>query len=82
MKWLGERLTYQVDQIRTVLPSDVEVLHIEKGKDYCTLLTCTPYGMNTHRLLVRGVRQEYSEEKEQWKNEEKESRAVSMDERI
>lgn len=68
---LGERLTYQVDQIRTVLPSDVEVLHIEKGKDYCTLLTCTPYGMNTHRLLVRGVRQEYSEEKEQWKNEKK-----------
>lgn len=48
--------TYQVDQIRTVLPSDLNELKIEKGKDYCTLVTCTPYGVNSHRLLIRGHR--------------------------
>ena len=53
---LGETYTYQVDQIRVVLPSDVEELNITPGEDYCTLVTCTPYGINTHRLLVRGKR--------------------------
>lgn len=52
----GERLGYEVDQILTVLPEDIEPLLIVSGKDYCTLLTCTPYGVNTHRLLVRGRR--------------------------
>lgn len=53
---LNEVLTYEVDQIRTVEPNDVETLLIEEGKDYCTLVTCTPYGINTHRMLVRGHR--------------------------
>ena len=53
---LDEVLTYQVDQIRIVLPTDVSSLRIERGEDYCTLVTCTPYGVNTHRLLVRGRR--------------------------
>ena len=47
-------ITYEVDQIRIVEPTDVSLLQIEPGKDYCTLITCTPYGINTHRLLVRG----------------------------
>lgn len=54
---LDRVLTYEVDQIKTVLPRDVSDLQIVPGMDYCTLLTCTPYGINTHRLLVRGVRQ-------------------------
>ena len=53
---LGETLTYQVDQIRVVVPSDLSELQIVSGKDYCSLVTCTPYGVNTHRLLVRGHR--------------------------
>jgi sortase A len=53
---LDEVLTYEVDQIRIVLPSDLSDLTIKEGKDYCTLVTCTPYGINTHRLLVRGRR--------------------------
>ena len=53
---LDELITYQVDQIRIVLPEEVEELAIEKGEDYCTLITCTPYGVNTHRILVRGRR--------------------------
>ena len=53
---LDEVLTYQVDQIRIVEPSNMSDLAIEKDKDYATLVTCTPYGINTHRLLVRGVR--------------------------
>lgn len=55
---LGERLTYEVDQIRTVLPEDMGLIAIEPAEDYCTLLTCTPFGVNTHRLLVRGTRVE------------------------
>lgn len=55
---LDETLTYEVDQIRIVEPDDMENLAIEKGKDYCTLVTCTPYGVNSHRLLVRGHRVE------------------------
>ncbi len=53
---LGETFTYAVDQIRIVLPQEVEDLAIEPGRDYCTLVTCTPYGINTHRMLVRGHR--------------------------
>lgn len=53
---LGETLTYEVDQILTIEPDELDALAIEEGKDYCTLMTCTPYGVNTHRLLVRGHR--------------------------
>ena len=53
---LNETYTYEVDQIRVVLPQDLSNIQIEAGKDYQTLLTCTPYGVNTHRLLVRGHR--------------------------
>lgn len=49
-------LTYEIDQILIVEPSDVEPLYVEEGKDYCTLVTCTPYGINSHRMLVRGIR--------------------------
>lgn len=49
-------ITYEVDQILTVLPDDTEALAIEQGRDLCTLVTCTPYGINSHRLLVRGHR--------------------------
>ena len=59
---LGEQLVYQVDQIQTVLPSELEELYIKKGEDYCTLVTCTPYGVNTHRLFVRGTRIQHGEE--------------------
>lgn len=53
---LDETLTYEVDQIRIVLPNETSELMIEEGEDLCTLVTCTPYGINTHRLLVRGHR--------------------------
>ena len=53
---LDQVLTYQVDQIKIVTPKEFKDLLIEEGKDYCTLFTCTPYGINTHRLLVRGIR--------------------------
>ena len=53
---LDEVFTYEVDQIRIVLPEEVDELGIVPGKDYCTLVTCTPYGVNTHRMLVRGHR--------------------------
>lgn len=58
LRILDEVLTYQVDQIHIVEPEDVETLFIEENKDLCTLVTCTPYGINTHRLLVRGTRVE------------------------
>ena len=61
---LGETLAYQVDQIKTVLPYDVTYLGIEEGRDLCTLVTCTPFGVNTHRLLVRGTRIPYEEAEE------------------
>ena len=56
IRTLDEVLTYEVDQIRIVLPREVGDLCVEPGKDLCTLVTCTPYGVNTHRLLVRGHR--------------------------
>ena len=56
---LGEVLAYEVDSINTVLPTDTSLLQIETGKDLVTLVTCTPFGVNTHRLLVRGHRVPY-----------------------
>ena len=56
---LGEVLAYEVDAINTVLPTDTSLLQIEEGKDLVTLVTCTPFGVNTHRLLVRGHRVPY-----------------------
>lgn len=58
---LNETLFYQVDQIRIVEPQDLTELEIQEGKDLCTLITCTPYGINTHRMLVRGHRIEESQ---------------------
>ena len=58
---LGETLAYQVTEINTVLPYETDHLSIVPGKDLCTLVTCTPYGVNTHRLLVRGSRIPYEE---------------------
>lgn len=62
MHILDEMLTYEVDQIRIVEPRETEDLLIQKGKDLCTLVTCTPYGVNSHRLLVRGHRVDNLEE--------------------
>lgn len=59
---LGRKLAYEVDQIKVVLPDEMSDLEIVQGKDLCTLVTCTPYGINTHRLLVRGHRTKYIEE--------------------
>lgn len=56
LKILNEVLTYEVDQIRIVEPQEIAELGIARGKDYCTLVTCTPYGINSHRMLVRGRR--------------------------
>ena len=61
IKVLNETLTYEVDQILIVEPKETEALEISQGKDYCTLMTCTPYAINTHRLLVRGHRIENAE---------------------
>ena len=59
---LGNTLAYEVDSINTVVPTDTSLLQIEDGKDYVTLVTCTPFGINTHRLLVRGHRVPYTPE--------------------
>ena len=56
LRTLDETLTYQVDQILIVEPNELQALQIEEGEDLCTLVTCTPYGVNSHRLLVRGHR--------------------------
>ena len=61
---LGDTLAYRVDAINTVLPTDTHLLQIEDGKDLVTLVTCTPFGVNTHRLLVRGHRVPYTPEQE------------------
>ena len=61
---LGEVLAYEVDAINTVVPTDTSLLQIEEGKDYVTLVTCTPFGVNTHRLIVRGYRVPYVPEQE------------------
>lgn len=62
---LNQTLCYTVDQILTVLPSEMDALAIEEEKDYVTLITCTPYGINSHRLLVRGVRTPYDPQQHQ-----------------
>ncbi len=59
---LDETVTYEVDQILIVLPEEIDALQIDPEEDYCTLVTCTPYGVNTHRLLVRGRRVENAQE--------------------
>ena len=64
IRTMDEILTYEVDQIRVVEPTDLSNLQIVSGMDYCTLVTCTPYGINTHRLLVRGHRVETVNESE------------------
>lgn len=64
LRVLDEVMTYEVDQILIVEPKDVDSLMITQGEDYCTLVTCTPYGINTHRLLVRGHRIENIAESE------------------
>ena len=56
LRVLDEELTYEVDQILIVKPREADALQIIDGKEYCTLVTCTPYGINSHRLLVRGHR--------------------------
>ncbi|HAT4314012.1 TPA: class C sortase [Clostridium perfringens] len=56
---LDETLAYKVDMIDIINPDEIEKLEIEEGKDYCTLVTCTPYGVNSHRLIVRGHRTDY-----------------------
>ena len=61
---LGDTLAYKVDSINTVLPADTSLLQIEDGKDLVTLVTCTPFAINTHRLLVRGHRVPYTPEQE------------------
>lgn len=68
---LGEVLAYKVDAIHTVLPTDTSLLQIADGKDLVTLVTCTPFGVNTHRLLVRGYRVPYLPEQEAAAAEEK-----------
>ena len=61
---LGDTLAYEVDAINTVLPTDTSLLQIEEGEDLVTLVTCTPFGVNTHRLLVRGHRVLYTPDQE------------------
>ena len=61
LRVLGQKLAYKVCEINTVLPEDTGKLTIDAGRDLCTLVTCTPYGVNSHRLLVRGERTEYEE---------------------
>ena len=56
MHVLNHDMEYQVDQILEVEPTEADAIYIENGKDYVTLVTCTPYGINSHRLLIRGVR--------------------------
>ncbi|EGP5220086.1 class C sortase [Enterococcus faecium] len=73
----GRTLAYQVDQIKTVEPTDTKDLRIEKGQDFVTLLTCTPYMVNSHRLLVRGHRVPYHA-----KEVQKEVRKVSENKRF
>ena len=86
----GEKMAYKVDRITVVEPDDLDFLYIVDGKDYCTLVTCTPYGINSHRLLVRGERTDYEEAvsdedtfkpKEQtsaWMQEYRESLSISL----
>ncbi|WP_100065469.1 class C sortase [Miniphocaeibacter massiliensis] len=75
IKVLDETFAYKVDQIKTVLPDNLKYIELEK-EDFVTLITCTPYGVNSHRLLVRGVRTEYNQkEKDSIKSYNNESEA-------
>jgi len=58
---LDKTLAYRVDQVKVVVPSDISDLYVDQEQDYVTLVTCTPYGVNSHRLLIRGVRTDYKE---------------------
>lgn len=66
---LKETLAYEVVDIQSVLPDETESLNIVEGEDYCTIITCTPYGINTHRLLVTGKRVAYVDMREELRNE-------------
>ncbi|MBQ4530554.1 MAG: class C sortase [Lachnospiraceae bacterium] len=77
---LDEILAYEVDQIKVVEPEDSGELEIVEGEDYCTLVTCTPYAINTHRLLVRGKRTEYNPEQEM--NTQSQMQSGSLTKRI
>ena len=74
---LEEKLAYEIDQIKVVVPEDTSDLTIDPNKDYITLVTCTPYGENTHRLLVRGKRIPYTEEVEKKIKEEQSEKTES-----
>ncbi len=78
IKVLNQTLCYTVDQILTVLPTEMEALAIEEGQDYATLITCTPYGINSHRLLVRGVRTPYDPQQ----HESEQEQALSLWQRL
>ena len=69
MEVLGNTSAYKIDQIKTVLPNEIKDLAIVDGEDYVTLITCTPYSVNTHRLLVRGTRIDYQKAIEEQVNE-------------
>lgn len=77
---LGETLAYEVYDINVVTPDNLTKLKVEPGKDYCTLLTCTPYGVNSHRLLVHGQRTEYKEAVKQVKKQDRVVPSKWMDE--
>ena len=74
---LDDVLAYRVDQIKVVEPNESGYLDIEEGMDYCTLVTCTPYAVNTHRLLVRGIRTEYVEVQEKHKATQMQSGSIT-----
>lgn len=65
IKILDQTLAYQVDQIKVIEPEETELLKVVEDQDYVTLLTCTPYGVNSHRLLVRGVRTDFDGKKQE-----------------
>ena len=79
---LNETLAYQVDQILTVLPDQTEALQPVEGKDYVTLVTCTPYGVNTHRLLVRGIRTAFTPEDQEELEDHEETKDKTGKERL
>lgn len=79
---LDEVLAYQVDQIKTVLPAQTQDLQIVEGEDHVTLVTCTPYGVNTHRLLIRGTRIPYSAEIDEKTETEAEARSTLTTEQL
>lgn len=73
---LDRTLAYRVDRIKTVLPEESSELSIIPGEDHVTLVTCTPYGVNTHRLLIRGIRTDYTEEIQQMEKTAEEQHKV------